>query len=151
MIKLNIKNKFLNIFCIFVYCLLMPGCNDINKPDIIIKDAHLYLPLKGAEMAAGYLRLENNQTKKIVISSIECRKIEASLHETIVDSEGVMKMKKLEMFVVDPGSHVNFMPGGKHVMFSGLREFEESVLTCAFSSNTGVEFPFSFEVLTNER
>ena len=134
-----------------MYCLLMPGCNDINKPDIIIKDAHLYLPLKGAEMAAGYLRLENNQTKKIVISSIECRKIEASLHETIVDLEGVMKMKKLEMFVVDPGAHVNFMPGGKHVMFSGVREFEESVLTCAFSSATGVEFPFSFEVLTNER
>ena len=151
MIKLNIKNKFLNIFCIFVYCLLIPGCNDINKSDIIIKDAHLYLPLKGAEMTAGYLRLENNQTKKVVISSIECRKAKASLHETIVDSEGVMKMKKLEMFVVDPGSHVNFMPGGKHVMFSGLREFEESVLTCAFSSNAGVEFPFSFEVLTNER
>ena len=35
-----------------MYCLLMPGCNDITKPDIIIKDAHLYLPLKGAEMAA---------------------------------------------------------------------------------------------------
>ena len=151
MIKLNIKNKFLNIFCIFVFFLLIPGCNDINKSDIIIKDAHLYLPLKGAEMAAGYLRLENNQTKKIVISSIECRKIKASLHETIVDSEGVMKMKKLEMFVVDPGSHVNFMPGGKHVMFSGLKQFKESVLTCAFLSNTGVEFPFSFEVLTNER
>ena len=151
MIKLNIKNKFLNILCIFMYCLLIPGCNDINKPNIIIKDAHLYLPLKGAEMAAGYLRLENNQTKKISISSIECRKVKASLHETIVDSEGVMKMKKLEMFVVDPGSHVNFMPGGKHVMFSGLKGFKESVLTCTFLSNTGVEFPFSFEVLTNER
>ena len=134
-----------------MYCLLMPGCNDINKPDIIVKDAHLYLPLKGGEMAAGYLRLENNQTKKIVISSIECRKVKASLHETIVDSEGVMKMKKLAMFDVDPGSHTNFMPGGRHVMFSGLKEFKESVLTCAFSSNTGVEFPFSFEVLTNER
>ena len=133
-----------------MYCLLMPGCNDINKPDIIIKDAHLYLPLKGTEMAAGYLRLENNQTKKIVISSIECRKVKASLHETIVDSEGVMKMKKLEMFVVDPGSHANFLPGGKHVMFSGLKEFKESVLMCAFLSNTGVEFPFAFKVLTNE-
>ncbi len=61
------------------------------------------------------------------------------------------KMKKLEMFVVDPGLHVNFIPGGKHVMFSGLKEFKESLLMCAFSSNTGVEFPFSFEVLTNER
>ena len=134
-----------------MYCLLMPGCNDINKPDIIIKDAHLYLPLKGAEMAAGYLRLENNQTKKIVISSIECRNAKASLHETVVDSEGVMKMKKLEMFVVDPGSNANFMPGGKHVMFSGLKEFKESVLMCAFSTNAGAEFPFAFKVLTNER
>ena len=134
-----------------MYCLLMLGCNDINKPDIIIEDAHLYLPLKGVEMAAGYLRLENNQTKKIVISSIECRKVKASLHETIVDSEGVMKMKKLEMFDVDSGSHINFMPGGKHIMFSGLKEFKESVLTCTFLSNTGVEFPFAFEVLKNER
>jgi len=151
MIKLNIKNKFLNIFCIFVFFLLIPGCNDINKSDIIIKDAHLYLPLKGAEMAAGYLRLENNQTKKIVISSIECRNAKASLHETVLDSEGVMKMKKLEMFVVDPGSNANFMPGGKHVMFSGLKEFKESVLMCSFSTNAGAEFPFAFKVLTNER
>ena len=129
----------------------MPGCNDISSPDIIIKDAHLYLPLKGKEMAAGYLRIENNQTKKIVISSIECEKVEASLHETIADSEGVMKMKKLEMFDVDPGSHTNFMPRGKHVMFSGLKEFKESLLMCAFLSNTGVEFPFAFEVLRHER
>jgi len=102
-------------------------------------------------MAAGYLRLENNQGKKIVISNIKCEKVKASLHETILDSESVMKMKKLEAFAVNPESHVNFMPGGKHVMFSGLKQFKESVLTCAFLSNTGVEFPFSFEVLTNER
>ena len=129
----------------------MPGCNDISSPDIIIKDAHLYLPLKGKEMAAGYLRIENNQTKKIVISSIECEKVEASLHETIADSEGVMKMKKLEMFDVDPGSYVNFMPAGKHIMFSGLKDFKDRVLMCSFLSNTGIEFPFTFEVLTNER
>ncbi len=129
----------------------MPGCNDISKPNIIIKDARLYLPIKGKEMAAGYLKLENNQTKKIVISSIECIKVKASLHETILDSEGVIKMKKLEMFDVDPESNVNFMPGGKHVMLSGLKEFKERVLMCSFLSNTGIEYPFSFKVLTNER
>ena len=133
-----------------MYCLVIPGCSDISKPAIIIKDAHLYLPLKGKEMAAGYLRLENSQTKKIVISSIECKKVKASLHETILDSEGVMKMKKLEMFEVDPESQVDFMPGGKHIMFSGLKEFKEMVLMCSFLSNTGIEFPFTFEVLTNE-
>ena len=129
----------------------MPGCNDINKPDIIIKDAHLYLPLKGAEMAAGYLRLENNQTKEIVISSIECRKIKASLHETVIDLEGMIKMKKLELFSVGPESHVNFIPGGMHIMFSGLKEFKESILMCAFLSTSGIEIPFVFEIRTNEK
>ena len=45
-------------------------------------------------MTAGYLRLENNLTKKIVISSIECEKVNASLHETVLNSEGMIKMKK---------------------------------------------------------
>ncbi len=146
----SIKEKFFIIFCIFMYCLVIPGCNDNSKPSIIIKDAHLYLPLKGNDMSAGYLRLENNQLKKIVISSIECEKVKASIHETILNSEGVIKMKKLEMFVIDAESNLNFMPGGKHVMFSGLKEFKESVLMCAFLSNSGIEIPFTFEVLTNE-
>ena len=133
-----------------MYCLVIPGCNDNSKPSIIIKDAHLYLPLKGTDISAGYLRLENNQIKKIVISSIECEKVKASIHETILNSEGVIKMKKLEMFVIDAESNLNFMPGGKHVMFSGLKEFKESVLMCAFLSNSGIEIPFTFEVLTNE-
>ncbi len=102
-------------------------------------------------MAAGYLRLENNQGKKIVISNIKCEKVKASLHETILDSESVMKMKKLEAFAVNPESHVNFMPGGKHVMFSGLKEFKETTLKCYLLSSTGIEFPFAFSVLTNEK
>ena len=150
MVRPIIKNKFFIIFSIFIYCLVIPGCNDTSKPSIIIKDAHLYLPLKGTDMSAGYLRLENNQIKKIVISSIECEKVKASIHETILNSEGVIKMKKLEMFVIDAESNLNFMPGGKHVMFSGLKEFKESVLMCAFLSNSGIEIPFTFEVLTNE-
>ena len=141
MVRPIIKDKFFIIFCIFIYCLVIAGFNDNSKPSIIIKDAHLYLPLKGNDMSAGYLRLENNQLKKIVISSIECEKVKASIHETILNSEGVIKMKKLEMFVIDAESNLNFMPGGKHVMFSGLKEFKESVLMCAFLSNSGIEIP----------
>ena len=151
MVKPNTKNKYLIIFCIFIYSLIIAGCNDTSKSDIIIKDAHLYLPLKGTDMTAGYLRLENNLTKKIVISSIECEKVKASIHETILNSDGVMKMKKLERFAVEAESNLNFMPGGKHVMFSGLKEFKENILECTFLSNTGIEIPFTFEVLKNGR
>ena len=130
---------------------MLSGCNDSSNPGIIIKDAHLYMPLEGSDMAAGYLRLENHQLKKINISSIECKKVKASLHETVIDLEGTIKMKKLEMFSVGPESHVNFIPGGKHIMFSGLKEFKESILMCAFLSTSGIEIPFVFEVRTNEK
>ena len=151
MVRPIIKNKFFIIFSIFIYCLVISGCNDTSKPGIIIKDAHLYLPLNGTDISAGYLSLENNQIKKIVISSIECEKAEASIHETILNSDGVMKMKKLERFAVEAESNLNFMPGGKHVMFSGLKEFKENILVCTFLSNTGIEIPFTFEVLKSER
>ena len=151
MVKPSIKNNCFILLCIFAFCLVLPGCNDSSERGIIIKDAHLYMPLEGSDMAAGYLRLENHQLKKINISSIECKKVKASFHETVIDSEGMIKMKKLEMFSVGPESHVNFIPGGMHIMFSGLKEFKESILMCAFLSNSGIEIPFVFEARTNEK
>ena len=151
MVKPSIKNNCFILLCIFAFCLVLPGCNDSSDRGIIIKDAHLYMPLEGSDMAAGYLRLENHQLKKINISSIECKKVKASLHETVIDLEGMIKMKKLEMFSVGPESHVNFIPGGMHIMFSGLKEFKESILMCAFLSNSGIEIPFVFEARTNEK
>ena len=74
MVKPSIKNNCFILLCIFVYCLVLSGCNDSSNPGIIIKDAHLYMPLEGSDMAAGYLRLENHQLKEINISSIECKK-----------------------------------------------------------------------------
>ena len=151
MVKPSIKNNCFILLCIFAFCLVLSGCNDSRNPGIIIKDAHLYMPLEGSDMAAGYLRLENHQLKKINISSIECKKVKASLHETAIDLEGMIKMKKLELFSVGPESHVNFIPGGMHIMFSGLKEFKESILMCAFLSTSGIEIPFVFEVRTNEK
>ena len=70
MVKPSIKNNCFILLCIFAICLVLPGCNDSSNHGIIIKDAHLYMPLEGSDMAAGYLRLENHQLKKINISSI---------------------------------------------------------------------------------
>ena len=44
---------------------MLSGCNDSSNSGIIIKDAHLYVPLEGSDMAAGYLRLENHQLKGV--------------------------------------------------------------------------------------
>ena len=99
-------------------------------------------------MSAGYLRITNNRSKDIVIKSIECQKVNASLHETVIDSEGAIKMKKLELFSVESESHVDFMPGGKHIMFSGLSQFEDRNLKCNFVSDVGLTIPFTFEVIS---
>tara|TARA_B100000965_G_scaffold244832_1_gene205472 strand:- start:502 stop:954 length:453 start_codon:yes stop_codon:yes gene_type:complete len=150
MVKKSNKNKFLIIFFIFICLLIFPDYNYFTSEKVTIKDAHLYLPMKGKDMSAGYLRITNNHSKNIVIKSIECQKVNASLHETVIDSEGVIKMKKLKLFSIDPESHVDFMPGGKHIMFSGFSQFEERYLQCNFVSDIGLTIPFTLEVLNNE-
>ena len=52
-------------------------------------------------MAAGYLRITNKQSTNIVINSIECEEVNVGLHETILNSEGLLKMQKLELFSID--------------------------------------------------
>ena len=101
-------------------------------------------------MAAGYLRITNKQSTNIVINSIECEGVNAGLHETILDSEGLIKMQKLELFSIDSGTNVDFMPGGKHIMLSGFNQFEGDNLKGNFGSNDGSKIPFTFEVLTHE-
>ena len=128
--------------------MIIPDYNYFTSEKVTIKDAHLYLPLKGKDMSAGYLRITNNRSKDIVIKSIECQKVNASLHETVIDSEGAIKMKKLELFSVESESHVDFMPGGKHIMFSGLSQFEDRNLKCNFVSDVGLTIPFTFEVIS---
>ena len=138
------------ILIIFISLLTIPDYGYFTSQKVIIKDAHVYLPLKGKDMAAGYLRITNKHSANIVINSIECEKVNASLHETIIDSEGLIKMQKLELFSIDPKTNVDFMPGGKHIMFSGFNQFKGKNLNCNFGSNTGSKIPFTFEVLTHE-
>ena len=142
--------KLFLILVIFISLLIIPDYNYFTSQKVIIKDAHLYLPLEGKDMAAGYLRITNKHNTNIVINSIECEKVSASLHETIIDSEGIIKMQKLAFFSIDPETNIDFMPGGKHIMFSGFNQFEEKDLECKFSSNIGLKIPFTFEVLTHE-
>ena len=141
---------FFLIFFIFISLLIIPDYNYFTSQKVIIKDAHLYRPLKGKDMTAGYLRITNKHSKDIIINSIECEKVNASLHETVIDSKGLIKMQKLAFFSINSKSHVDFMPGAKHIMFSGFNQFEEENLNCNFGSNNGLRIPFTFEVLKHE-
>ena len=148
----TISNRFklFLILVIFISLLTIPDYSYFTSQKVIIKDAHFYLPLKGKDMAAGYLRITNKQSTNIVINSIECEEVNVGLHETILNSEGLIKMQKLELFFIDSGTNVDFMPGGKHIMLSGFNQFEGDNLKCNFGSNDGSKIPFTFEVLRHE-
>ena len=149
MAKKSIRKKIFVIFFIFICLLVFPDYNYFASQKVIINDAHTYLPLKGKDMAAGYLRISNNHSKLIGINSIECEEVNASLHETVIDSDGVIRMEKIAIFYIYPESHVDFMPGAKHIMFSGFDQFEDKKLKCSFGSDIGLKIPFTLEVLSN--
>ena len=83
-------------------------------------------------------------TNDIQISSIDCSPVRAEVHETIVNSEGLMTMSKVSSIILDANSSTIFVPGGKHVMFWGLSGFDKEYLLCSFLlvDNDPVDFKF---------
>ena len=125
------KNLF-KIFSIFWLAVILVSCTNVEKEKIIIKDAHLYVPLKGSMMTSGYLSISNQTMNDVEISSIDCSPVRAEIHETIVNSEGFMTMSKVSSITLDANSSTIFVPGGKHVMFWGLSGFDKEYLSCSF-------------------
>ena len=116
---------------------------------MIIKDAHLYVPLKGSMMTSGYLSIENTANKSFKITGISCSSSRAEIHETKVNTKGIMTMEKKDTFVLNPFEKIIFVPGGKHIMLSGLSDLTESYLDCSF--NVYDEDPINFKFTVQKR
>jgi copper(I)-binding protein len=76
----------------------------------------------GATVGGGYLTLMNHGSAADRLVSVEAPFAEkAEIHESLTE-DGVAKMREITGGVeVKPGATVEFKPGGKHVMFIGLR------------------------------
>lgn len=76
----------------------------------------------GAKIGGGFLEIENNGSvadRLVAVSVPVAEKTE--IHESLVE-DGVAKMRPLKDGVeVKPGETVTFAPGGKHIMFVGLK------------------------------
>jgi copper(I)-binding protein len=76
----------------------------------------------GAKTGAIYLTVVNRtgaDDKLVAASTPEAR--EAQLH-TMIDENGVMKMRPLASIEIKAGATVTLKPGGMHVMLLGLKE-----------------------------
>ena len=126
----------------------MISCAETSPVKVIIKDAHLYVPLKGSMMTSGYLSIVNKSNENIEILSIDCSPIRAEIHETTINAKGLMKMTKPNSVVLESQSSTIFVPGGKHIMFWVLNEFDSKYLPCSFLFADGDSINFNFLVQT---
>jgi len=143
-----IKHFFKVIFISF-FTFLIIGCSKQNPQEVIIKDAHVYVPLKGSMMTSGYLSMENTSNKSFEITGISCSSSRAEIHETKINAAGIMTMEKRNRFVLTPFEKIIFVPGGKHVMIWGLSDPTENYLDCSF--NVYDEDPINFKFTVQKR
>lgn len=97
-----------------------------------IREAH-----PGAKANAGYMSLINLSDETETIVKVESEDFESvEFHEMSME-DGMMKMRKLNDLVIDPGKSVNFEPGGKHLMLNN------PVAALAAGSTVNLMFTFS--------
>lgn len=77
----------------------------------------------GAKVGGGFLTIQNKGATADRLVAVDVPFAEkAELHESTMDG-GVAKMRPLEAGAeIKPGETVTFEPGGKHVMFLGLKD-----------------------------
>src|SRR5262245_31075833 len=89
--------------------------------DIVVKQAWSRATPKGAQVAGGYLTIENRGVaidKLISAATPAAAKIE--IHE-MATLDGIMIMRPVEGgLTIPPGESVTLAPGGSHLMFIGI-------------------------------
>ena len=145
----NVKEiiiRALRLVLINFFIFVLINCSENRPEEIIIKDPHLYVPLKGSAVTGGYLSVTNKSKNTIKINGIDCSDIRAEIHETKMNTKGVMSMTEIDSLTLRSGETHIFMPGGKHIMFWGLSEYNKGYLKCKFLVSEGEAIDINFLV-----
>ena len=100
---------------------LLVAATPAAADDVSVKQAWSRATPKGAQVASGYLTIENrgaSADKLISVATPAATKIE--IHE-MTTLDGIMVMRPIEGgLTIPPGASVTLEPGGSHLMFIGL-------------------------------
>lgn len=101
---------------------IVPAAAQQRLGDIVITEARSRATPPSANVAGGYLTIENTGTSDDRLVGIETDLSErAELHEMKME-DGVMKMRALgDGIAIPAGGTVELKPGGLHLMFMGIR------------------------------
>ncbi len=100
-------------------CLGVPGIAAADT-NLIVAGAWLRQPPPGVDAAAAYLTLANEGRAAVRLtgaSSPMARSV--TLHESM-ETGGVSRMRPITSLNLPAGGHVEFKPGGRHIMLQGL-------------------------------
>ncbi len=91
---------------------------------LTLKGLYMFKTPKGAQVAAGFMKIENPESKKDILVSVSNVSFAeyVEIHE-MVKEDNIMKMRPLEQGLAIPGqSEIYLKPSGYHIMFIGLKE-----------------------------
>jgi periplasmic copper chaperone A len=119
--------------------LLLHAMTSACAADIVVREAWSRATPKGAQVASGYLTIENrsNSADRLLSASTPAAgKVE--IHE-MLDAGGIMKMRPAtEGLTIPPSGHLVLTPGGTHMMFLQLKspfsEGEQILVSLEFES-----------------
>lgn len=94
------------------------------------------LPPEGATMSAAYLTVVRDEDDRLVSVSVEG--VSTTELHTVIDDNGINRMRKVEGYDVKAGEPLVLQPGGNHLMLFGLYKpmvnGEERAVTLVFES-----------------
>jgi copper(I)-binding protein len=104
---------------------------------ISVTNAYIRALPPGQPNTAAFLTLKNTSDKSYKLGKLHSNAAEkVELHNHTM-ADGVMQMRPIENFEIAAGEEVVFAPGGKHIMFIGLKkslkEGDEVLLNLCFT------------------
>lgn len=97
--------------------------HDVTQGDLRIHEPWARATIGVAQTAAAYLTVVNQGAQDDRLIGVSTPVADAAmLHKSVMDENGVMKMRPLEAIDVPAGGEVKLEPGGMHVMLMGVHQ-----------------------------
>ena len=115
------------------------GSNHSHGNDgIQVHNAMARTTMPGMPTSAAYMTIRNDGPNRIQILSVSSPVAKKTEIHTVVMSDGMMKMQRVDKLSIEPGEGLELKPGGYHVMLMGLKKTIEPTtqvpITMSFSN-----------------
>jgi copper(I)-binding protein len=107
--------------CVLLAAAGAASAQQFKSGDIVVSNPWSRATPQGSKVGAGYLVIDNRGTApdRLLGGSVEDA-ARFEIHDVVVEN-GVMRMRELKDIELPPGGTIEAKPGGRHIMFVGLR------------------------------